>query len=87
MPAAHAAGRKRAAWPHHHGRLRGSGGLLALLADVTEGQLAKVRAMAAHIMPRDGQMPDPLTPGASAQMRALLDRAAIWDSGGAAQRE
>lgn len=58
--------------------------LVALLSDVSEGQLAKVRAMAAHIQPRPGQTPHPLTTGAAAQMLALLHRADHW---GAERRE
>lgn len=54
--------------------------LVALLKDVTEGQLAKVRAMADHISPRDGQTQHPLTTSAAAHMLALLSRAASWDS-------
>jgi hypothetical protein len=55
--------------------------LVALLSDVSEGQIAKVRAMADHIQPRPGQTPHPLTTGAGAQMLALLHRAEHWDSG------
>jgi hypothetical protein len=53
--------------------------LVALLSDVSEGQLAKVRAMAGHITPRPGQTPHPLTTGAAAQMLSLLHRAEHWD--------
>lgn len=53
--------------------------LVALLADVSEGQLAKVRAMAGHIMPRPGQTPHPLTTGAASHMLFLLHRAEHWD--------
>jgi hypothetical protein len=55
--------------------------LVALLADVTEGQLAKVRTMAAHIAPQDGQTPHPLTTSAASHMLSLLHRAKHWDSG------
>ncbi|WP_439545273.1 hypothetical protein [Sandarakinorhabdus sp.] len=54
--------------------------LIALLADVSQGQLAKVRAMADHITPRDGQTPHALTISAASHMLSLLHRAEQWSS-------
>lgn len=54
--------------------------LVALLSDVSEGQLAKVRARADQIMPRPGQTPHPLTTSAAAHMLSLLRRAEDWTS-------
>ena len=54
--------------------------LVALLADVSVGQRAKVRKMAVHIAPQDGRTLHPLTSSAASRILSLLDRAEHWDS-------
>ena len=49
--------------------------VIAMLAEASEGQLALVRDMAAHISPRPGYTPHRLTLHAAAQMISLVERA------------
>jgi hypothetical protein len=49
--------------------------VIALLAQAPFAQLALARAMAAHISPRPGYTPHPLTLRAADEMRSLVDRA------------
>ena len=48
--------------------------VIALLAQATDSQLELVREMAAHISPRPGFTPHPLTIGAAGEMVSLVDR-------------
>ncbi len=50
--------------------------VVALLAESTPEQLARVRAMAAHILPRTGHTAHWLTTHAATAVGMLLDRAA-----------
>lgn len=49
--------------------------VIALLADASDRQLDRVREMAAHISPRPGFTPHPLTLHAAGQMIDLVERA------------
>lgn len=49
--------------------------LIALMADASEAQVARVREMADCISPRPGATPHPLTVSAANQMCSLVDRA------------
>lgn len=49
--------------------------VIALLADASDRQLDRVREMAAHISPRPGFTPHPLTIHAAGQMIDLVERA------------
>ncbi len=49
--------------------------LIALLADASDSQRARARAMASYIAPRPGHTEHPLTTHAAAHMSELIDRA------------
>lgn len=55
--------------------------VIAMLAEATDRQLDRVRAMAAHISPRPGFTPHRLTLHAAAELVSLVNRAAPFRVG------